>query len=92
MPPEVDFTGSTESIERDLQFVLKQVGLDVRQRIPHKNSTGPRRINLVDVKSSTIKSINILYREDFERFGYPIFNGTQGRKHIIPKIISGYAK
>jgi hypothetical protein len=92
VPPEVDFTGRTESIERDLQFVLSQVGLDVRQRIPHENSTGPRRINLMDIKSSTIKSINILYREDFERFDYPIFNGTQVRKNIFPKIVLGYAK
>lgn len=72
VPERVDFIGRTESLASDLRFVLSRIGLDVDQDIPKENESGPPPLLLQDVSGRTLDTIHSLYRNDFERFGYPM--------------------
>ncbi|MHA7887747.1 sulfotransferase family protein [Roseicyclus sp.] len=70
VPSEVDFIGRTETLARDLRFVLSRIGLQADRTIPRKNASGPPPLTIQDVTRDTRDRINRLYCGDFERFGY----------------------
>lgn len=65
---EVDFIGRMENFEEDLQYVLKQIGIDC-PRIPHKNVSRHKHYSHYYTER-TKAIIAQKYRADIEAFGY----------------------
>lgn len=65
---EMDFIGRMENFKEDLQYVLKQIGIDC-PRIPHRNvSSHEHYSHYYNERTKAI--IEELYRADIEAFGY----------------------
>lgn len=65
---EVDFVGRMENFEEDLQYVLKQIGIEC-PRIPHKNVSRHKHYSTY-YNERTKAIIAEKYRADIEAFGY----------------------
>ena len=66
---EVDFIGRVESIQRDYDLIAEKLGLRAGT-VPMLNTTTGQSVS--DAYSLEAKAmVDVIYAEDFERFGYP---------------------